>query len=432
MQISQFNSSRWLLLLFMALTCALVKADAPPLDAGADPLGFEAPKPEALKPLEPGYHKSVIARHDGEITYSLFLPDDYTEAKHPLPLLVLQNPGGSPNIKRYMDWAKERQVIIVGIHKVSNGMKQHFKPRYQDGVLKDLAARNIPIHDHLKITIGMSGGSADGERFARRRPKDFAGTILQGAGNPTTRSGSDHFCTAMLFGTRDSWVNVAKVRERTETARKRGQHIMLKFYPGMKHEWAPKSDQLDALDWVLDMARLTNPYLSDEEKKVYRNEYTHQMKAIAKVEDINKRINSAASLLRLKPLANEHSFTELQKQWVEDVIARSKNEQDKLIAHQQLMDALASTAGELLPDELQDELVNAAKSLRQDAQVNKDWELCQAYRHLEQQEINANEDKEALHEVGRAYDELLPKAVDTRWEEPIKQSIKRVGYQENK
>ncbi len=429
MQISLFNSSRWLLLLFMAWTCAFVKADAPPLDAGNDPFGFEAPKPEALKPLEPGYHKNLVARHDGEIAYSLFLPDDYTKAKHPLPLLVLQNPGGSPNIKRYMDWAKERQVIIVGIHKVSNGMKQHFKPRYQDGVLKDLAARNIPIHDHLKITIGMSGGSADGERFARRRPKDFAGTILQGAGNPTTRSGSDHFCTAMLFGTRDMWVNVAKVRENTEAARKRGQHIMLKFYPGMKHEWAPKSDQLDALDWVLDMARLTNPYLSDEEKKEYRSEYINQMKAITEVEDINKRINSAASLLRLKPLANEKAFADLQIQWVEDVVSRSKNDQDKLIAHQQLMDALASNAGELLPAESQAELENAAKSFRQDAQVNKDWELCQAYRHLEQQEITANEDKEALREVGKAYQQLLDQAQDTRWEEVTQHAIKRVGYE---
>ena len=373
----------------------------------------EVPKPE---PRGPGYHDHVVAFADREVTYRLFVPD---AANHPpewgLPLLVLQNPGGRPNVKRYIDWAQRRGVIILGINKVSNGMAQHLKPRYQDRALADLDAIGLPVHKQLRFTIGMSGGSADGERFIRRRPKDFAGLVLQGAGSITKRDDATHLVAAVLYGALDPIVSIPKTYAMVDEARERGHAVMLTVYPKLKHEWAPLADQLDALDWLLDMARLTNPFLDDDEKATYRNALLAYVTATVKLGDRDERMKAAAHLLRLTPLRDEPAFAALVAHWIADVEATAAELDDAIARHETLAVALEGPFGALLADADRARVQASIEDLRKQDAVAADWQAQKAFMAAQELERRAGLEVEGIRAAVDAYDRLIAAAPDSRW-----------------
>lgn len=321
---------RWMMMTVLFLTAQMAWGDdPPPLDvAPPEPAGNRTglPMPEvpAPRPRAAGYHEKVVAFDDPLVTYRLFVPDRCAEAADAgpgCPLLVMQDPGGRPDIRPYLDWARRHGVIVVGIEKVSNGMKQHDKPRFQRGVFKDLEAIGLPVHRHLRFTIGMSGGSADGERFTRHSPEAFAGLLLQGAGGIPVDRRRQHLAVAALFGTLDDWVSVDKVKERAELARRQGQSVRVIFYPRMGHAWAPMEDQLAALTWLMRTTRLTNRFLSDQERVGYREAMLAQVEADAAIADPRARIAACRDWVHVAPLADAPRWQAMGRAYVDAVLA---------------------------------------------------------------------------------------------------------------
>ncbi len=380
--------------------------------------GLDIPDEPTPQPRGVGYHEAVTAFHDKEVTYRLFVPARYeTEQDALFPLLVLQNPGGRPNVKRYQGWAEAHGVIVVGINKVANGMAQHHKPRYQDGVFKDLDAIGVRVHPSLRFTIGMSGGSADGERFARRRPKDFAGIVLQGAGSPPRNAGTEHFCVAVLFGALDPIVDITKTLEHADAARERGQHVFVRIYPKLEHDWAPLEDQLAALTWMLRQSRLTHPALSDEERASYRDQMLTQMRADAKIEDPQARVTAAAEWMRVRALADTPEAQALAKAWVDDLLALAKQIDDPVQRHRFLMQSASDHQAtiEAFREVVVWPISLAIDELMTHDDVRRDHELHVRFLENREAEWRAGRDVQKLGEVVAAYEALAADAGDSDW-----------------
>lgn len=397
-----------------------------PLPTSASPAvndaGLEMPTIAKPEPVGAGLHERLETFHDADMTYGLYIPDAVAAASakdetYRAPSLIVQNPGGRPgkNMLKYRDWADRRGVILVGIDKVSNGMPQHEKPRYQDAVLKDLDARGVPQHPHLRYTIGMSGGAADGERMARRQGKRFAGIVLQGAGGVPKSDDTKHLAIAILGGAKDPIFQ--GVQKRYELAKERGNPVRMIIEPERAHEWAPIEQQIEMLDWMLGLTKLTNPYLSDAERAAYREEALEQMKAATEIEDPAARLAEATRLLRLEPLRDMPEYQHLTTAWVEAAEAEAKkieNPADQYAFLRGLVDGEVQAA--ISPVALgRLEVVTA--TLRQQPGVAEDWKLRTAYHEARDMETRAGLDKAAMTEAIAAYQRLATEAADSPWGE---------------
>jgi len=421
---------RSVLLAALCLASAAALAQSPsPLDLDAlqkdtTAAGLDIPEEPAPEPRGVGYHEQVAAFHDREITYKLFVPEAYADppnADVQFPLLVVQNPGGKPDIKQYMDWAQAHDVVLVGINKVSNGMKQHLKPRYQNGVFKDLDAIGLRIHPHLKYTIGMSGGSADGERFTRHSPRKFAGVVLQGAGRIPADEKRRHLAVAVLFGTLDDWVNVAKVNEQVAEARGQGQDVMLKLYPKMGHEWAPLADQQAALTWMLRTTKLTNPYLSDEEKAEYREQMLEQIQAAAQIEDPTVRMDTTEQWFGVLPLRSEPKvdprMTALALSAYQGLLQRLESMDDPIARLELLLQVGGSSYMAYIPMEQRIDVMQRFEAERDQPAVESHYQHWLAFNQARRTETHAGRDVELLRVAIGQYQQLAADAADTVWAE---------------
>ena len=454
-----------------------------PREGAVNEAGLTVPVVPTPEPLGPGYRERVEAFSDREVVYKLYLPDTVVEdprasarstrekreeeEAHPallkraltqpavpllppvtatpyrsprgLPALIVHNPGGNPNILRYRDWADERGVILIGINKVSNSMPQHDKPRYQDKTMRDLEARGVAIHPNLKFTIGMSGGSADGQRMARRQCSKFAGLVLQGAGEPPTGDDCRHLSLAILAGAKDPIYQPPHRIERAAAARERGQQVRLKIYPDLAHDWAPLEDQLAALDWMLAHQMLSHPGLTDEERDGHRRNLLHQVEAVVEADDLSpqRRRAEAEWLLLVEPLwmnpeaENAAVHRDLRICWIRAMVAEADAESDTGERHAMIQDAagwLAKT-----PEGAKSSRVSFERLLKQRLQVfreftpevEEDWELRARFREIEQAEAEAGLDPQKLQPVVVDYQTLASEG-ENRWAERARMKVMKL------
>ena len=88
----------------------------------------------------------------------------------------------------------------------------------------------------------MSGGAADGQRWARRAGPDFSGCIFMGAGEVPKKRNTDHLITATLAGAKDPIYQPAKRWETVAAAKKAGKIARMHVIRDLKHEWFPQED----------------------------------------------------------------------------------------------------------------------------------------------------------------------------------------------
>jgi len=411
----------WMPLLLVLLAAGPVSADPPALDldvdldldldagrdAAAADAGLEMPKERTPTPRGVGYHDKVEAFHDKEVTYKLYVPQQYAEAEAPLPLLVVQNPGGNPNVKRYQPWADEHGVIVVGINKVRNSMPQHDKGRYWNGVLKDFETIGLRVHPQLKFTIGMSGGSADGERMTRGKGKRFAGLVLQGAGRIPTDESREHFAVAVLFGALDPLVNIPKTYEQAEAARESGMPIMLRVYPRLEHDWAPLEDQFEALTWLLHTAGMTHPYIGETEKNARREAAEAELKAIAARPDPSDRIRPAELLLTVPPLQGTEAWEQSLRAYVAAAVSVAAAVEDDFPTVSLMLvsgaKAFVTSLGDAVPGAVHETLDTAVAKHAAVESARREVELRQRFDALLDRERRAGRDAAELRKIAEAY-----------------------------
>ncbi|MFM2090000.1 MAG: Esterase depolymerase, partial [Planctomycetota bacterium] len=165
--------------------------------------------PAGEVPTAPGTHRDL--RLPGlQHAVNLHLPEGFRPpgARDPdlgVPVLVVQSPGGRTgrDIDRFLGWADREGVVVLGIDGPRNGMADHDKPRIQDAAMDTVAAL-LGLHPALRFTTGMSGGSADGWRWVRRRPDRFAGVVLQGI-TATPGDAQRGLLVVVHLGAKDPW-----------------------------------------------------------------------------------------------------------------------------------------------------------------------------------------------------------------------------------
>ena len=361
-------------------------------------------KEETLTPQHPGpgLTKKIECFHHRDTVYDLYLPSAYAEQpEEKFPLLLVQNPSGRPKIQTYQSWAEERGVILVGLYKVSNGMKQHDKPRHWGAFLKDLEAKNVRVQKGLVMTVGMSGGSADGERFTRHFPDHTCGVIIMGVTLVPKGDQRKHIAAGLIIGGKDPFQGVAGREKLWNTIQKDGIAVRPVFDIGRRHDTAPLSETLMLLDWMLDLGRLQSPQLSEETRADTRKRMLERIPQLIREETGAERKERMEHFLTLPPLTGTEEHLALQEAWLQNLVRESNAIQDAVDAGLHLLDELArAERTQVLPADQMHGLVQKHGRDLPDGLLTS-WK---ALRDIEHMEWEAHLDKTALAEVDRAYE----------------------------
>jgi len=408
------NISQWIRGM-VALPVLLLQSQELELDLPVD--GFEtglelAPLVDesSMTPThpEPGLSKKIECFHHRDTVYDLYLPSAYgKQPKQTFPLLLVQNPSGRPKISTYQSWAEERGVILVGLYKVSNGMKQHFKPRHWSAFLKDLDAKNVRYQKGLVMTVGMSGGSADGERFTRHFPDHTCGVIVMGVTSVPKGERRRHIATGLIIGGKDPFQGVASREKMWAAIEKDGLVVRPVYDIGRRHDTAPLSETLMLLDWMLDLGRLRSPQLSQTDRTAARTTLQEEIRHLLSQKPTADRRLALEHYLTLPPLQETKEYASLQNTWIEDLLRETGSQKDPVVRTLFLLDELQrAEKGLILPPEKTQDLLKE-QSDRFPEGLLSSWTRFQL---LEEQEWEAHLDKAALQKVDALYETFLEEA----------------------
>ena len=407
------------LAMFMSLVGAAHGADSLHNDPATAPISTTAA-------IKAGSVERVKTLSDGEASYSLFLPTAYEkEPSRVFPLVINQNPSGRTRIGVYQQWAEEQGVILLGLDGISNGKEQGAKNKIADAVLKDLTARGIRAHETLRVTIGMSGGSADGMRLVRRKPEHYAGCVFMGAGSIIDNPKGKGLAYAILGGAKDEWMAGDACYAMVEKAQSLGCPTIVEVEIDRQHQEAPLARQAAALTWLLELQKLQLPSLPKEEREHNIAAARERMKNIGSIKDSAMRRAEAELLLKLPPLKEfQDDWAAVAVEWANTVLklADSANEGRTTF----MCEALRSPFLAEVPAGAKEHLEAVATGLRNDPATAKDWALCAKYLDAEDAEIRAGLKPDKLAEAMSLWEALRKESVGTAWEEKVKRRIANV------
>ena len=177
------------------------------------------------------------------------------------PVLYLSSPTGSPGTFDLHHWAEERGVIIVGINDSKNGQTYPQQEAIQEAVLTT-ATRRLHAHPHLNFAAGISGGGRSSLALVARRPKQFAGVLLQCMSGSFTK----HIAVSWIHGAKDAEVGVGGVWSGYDKLARSGR-CTVEVNRSRKHTPGSRDEKEHAMEHMLWWGRLTHPGLSKDEKK---------------------------------------------------------------------------------------------------------------------------------------------------------------------
>ncbi|MEX2382274.1 MAG: hypothetical protein WD490_07825 [Opitutales bacterium] len=420
---------------YSTLFCTCLHGQELSLDGSDDAFGSELSltplvEPENVNPTHPqtGLTPKIKAFHHPDTLYDLYLPSAYDEnSTRRFPLLLVQNPGGSPKIESYLDWAEERAVIVVGLHKVANGMAQHLKPGHWNAFIKDLEAKDVRFQKGLFLTVGMSGGSADGERFTRHFPEHVCGVIVMGVLNAPADDRRQHIASGLIIGGKDSFQSPEGLERMWERIRNKNIAVRAVYDIGRQHETAPLSETLMLLDWLLDLGELRSPQLPEEAKQAHLENLREEMGRMGSLPSGGERKDRIAHLLTLPPLLELPEAESLRALWVEDVLTLAASIPDPAERGVYLLDI--STDSEVFPQLKDAEKVSYAEAVARLRQRDGLADLPAQWRELEdikEQEWKAHLDKDALRQVDQSYADVLKRMSIPSLQERARQARERL------
>lgn len=418
------------MLCLIVLTGSLAREDAlfAPSAQGAvaDAVGLTLPSLPTPHHPATGYTERVACVADPEVTYKLFLPSVYARDTEGLfPVLIVQDPSGRPNIKRYLDWAIAREVILVGIDRVANGMLQHHKPRYWKAVVADLEQRGVRVEPGLFFTIGMSGGSADGERFSRQFPAHVAGVVLMGVCNFPTGAQRAHIAVAVLAGAKDPLQTPMGLAELRQKAASSGNPFREMIEPDRAHDWAPMPQQRLMLDWMLDTGRLVSPRLAPERRAANLSTARQAMVRATELTDPAQRRQAAERWLAVASLRAQPEAASLSEAWCAAVLQQARMQGEVADGLILMAEALAD-GPEPMPGAIRDALLDQQRVWRQQTRPAREEAAWQALRGAIRVENEAGLDKVALRRVIEAYGRILQEFPGTRAAQTAGNSCDRI------
>ncbi len=401
---------------FLSISLLLI-APAVALQVAADP----STQPE---PIQAGMHANMHVIAEPDVRYKLYIPRAYTEKPDVVfPLLINHNPSGKTRLDSYVRWADEHDVIILGIDGISNGMDQVKKDMIADAVLKDLTERGVRIHPTLRLTIGMSGGSADGVRLVRRKPQAYAGCVFMGAGLIVKTDKATDLAYFILGGAKDEWMSGDKCHEMVDKARAMGCPTRYIIEIDRQHHEAPLSMQYDALTWILELQKLRMKSLPEAERNANLAAARERMNAAPNIKDPSARQRETALLLDLDPLnAFKEEHAKVASAWTSAILALAAAEPDAVQRHAFLTDQFQQR-GANLGDADRASIEKQIAELRQQPAVAAEWAIRRQFEVIQSAEEVAGIKPDMLAKVLPQWQALLKDAANTPWQPRIEHRI---------
>ncbi|GDY11761.1 hypothetical protein LBMAG53_06390 [Planctomycetota bacterium] len=433
-----------------ALLCATLIA-LPPLAAGES-----KGKAGSLLSDTPGYQANVAAGTTGH-RFALYIPKQYaTDLERKFPVLFCQHPGGNPagEVNKWGPWAERFGVVVVGIIGPSNSMAQHEKPPIQDAVAKTVVSE-LRTHPQLRWTWGVSGGSADGARFLRRKPDQFAGACLVAAFGGPTGVKLNHLAFGIVQGGKDDICSAKGVLGEAITQWKtQGNPLRWNLSQMGAHTGGPPGAAEEMLTWLVWQGKLSAPFLTPDEHARHVADAAAWAKTIAEDSDADRQMREAALFLHL-PTEAVPGFDKIASLWRDRVLAAvsALSAPDRLAA---LSDALSgerwqptsygktdpkpcwivtlgSSGGPHLPAEIRQSLDKEKNAAASDAAAAKDWDLLVKMRACVLAEIDGGLDFDRAKAVFAAYETVAKVDPANRWCQQAAQHGARVrSYWERK
>ena len=389
----------------------------------------------------PGFQPAVALAEGHKA--SVYLPNAYaTQPDRTFPVVICQHPGGNPSgdVGKWGPWAERFGVVIIGIHGPANSMASHEKPPIQDGVIRALSA-SLRLHPHWRWTSGVSGGSADGARFIRRKPADFSGACLVAVNaGPAIKPARAGLAFGIIHGAKDDIIpGLGVLSSQPAAYLAAGSPVRWTLSQMGRHSGGPAGAHEEMLTWLLWTGRLAAGQ-PEADLSQARGDAAAWATSILAQGDAAKREREATLFLEL-PTAEVAGRDAIAERWAQDVLtaAAALPAADRLAA---LHDALAGErwqpttygkapntkpcwivtrnhvlrdSGLPLPEPVRAAVAKARDAAAADATAARDWELRKQFRTAVLAEIDAGLNLDLSKAAGDAYAAVAAIEPANRW-----------------
>lgn len=288
--------------------------------------------------LRAGHHKRIP--YGEGWTCDLVVPAD---TGTPLPVLFLFSPGGNPDVGRWKAWADANAVVVVGVNDSRNGVDSAIIARMQQAVSAAIEPL-VSAHPFLRYSGGFSGGGWCALYMARTMGDAHAGALVMGHHlldfdfAPVPK----HVPIYFLWGERDPAFSPATMPGVERRLKDQGFVTRLQGIPGIAHTDPALDLQQHAVSVLMELASVTHPRLSAEERQAAWERVGKRIAALASAEP-EAGLAAAEALFEVPGLEQTRpaDHRQLVATWFDLTFARASAVTEPVESHAQL-DVLAT------------------------------------------------------------------------------------------
>ncbi len=289
---------------------------------------------QAGEMLKPGHHKR-LPYGDGW-TCDIVVP--VGAEGNALPVLFLFSPGGNPDVGSWKAWADTNAMVVVGVNDSRNGIDSAIIARMQKAVSTTVESL-VEVHPFLRYSAGFSGGGWCAIFMAQTMGDAHAGALVMGHHLSDFEFGSvpKHVPLYFLWGEKDPAFTANTMTRLERRLTDLGFVTRFKEVAGIAHADPALELQQQAVAVLIELASVTHPRLSAEERKTAWDRIGKRIAALSEQEPASGVV--AAELLFQVPgleQARPVDYHQLVTTWFDLHLAQATAITDAVESHAQL------------------------------------------------------------------------------------------------
>ncbi len=376
--------------------------------------------------LAPGRHRRVKCP-GSSYTYDVRIPAAYaTDRTATFPVLFFCSPNGGGNTYGMDRWAERSGVILVTINDSKNGQTLDIWSRAQDAVVEAVES-TLRVHPCLRFSMGLSGGGMAAMHLANRMGEKHAGVcMLAHSGNGRDRGLETHIAVAFVHGEKDNVHPASAARSVERSLRSRGHQT--RIHVG---DWGHNSGSLEwrerFMDWMLEVARLTHPGLSDAEKRKALEQIRKRIESLDEIADPAERLSAAEALMELPGSDRWPETPRLRAAWFAARFEQAQAMADAVARHDALTDfSLDPRLKSCAPADRR-RLSNTLRKMRMKSPVKEEWKARRLYEQVAAFEEKAGKSRLRLVQAARTFQSLAKRYRGTVYGRKAREAAERIA-----
>ena len=305
--------------------------------------------------LTPGVHKLKTSRE--QITCTVVVPPAVADGK-PLPVLFLVAPDGKPETKAWSEWSERRGVVVVGISGLMWSMPvggysapagargentvDRWSPvvttteKDYDAVLAALKPA-VPLHPFLRYVAAPKAGMAIAIAMIQDSEQEFGGLLLLSPWVDAAAGKHLRKDVPMVMVVGEDNVNGVSMCEKLLVeAGVLGTTVRMATVDDLADEVPSMDVNLRAMDWLMNIARVTHEKFSARERKDNLEQIAEQAQELPGLVNPGARRECAGFLMAVPGMDKlARPYEQLADVWVESSleIAKASESEDAIDAH---------------------------------------------------------------------------------------------------